>query len=370
MALRAQPRIGARTPLFTAHIQSRRANLTVILARSGRWSLGDLARATPGPGACRPRPSSRATLRPSMETLRPPAVRGEWVHGGAPSAAGSRQARRDRVRRFPRRATLSPMPRRASDGPRNAARSRRAVRRKPRLAADEIVCRLCHGVYRAITTMHLRAAHGRGEPSSVPEYKARFQLRVACSRETRRRTRNAAVALAARRGVRWSRASVLAQLGRRARAQRSLAPSRVPPTLYAAACRLFGSWRKALEKAGLEPTDHLVRGRWSRERVLEEVRRLHGEGRPLTATKVKLYARSLWLAAARHVGSWGEALRAAGLDAPQGREPGGGAADPRRDEVRLAVVGRRSCCGARSRSCRRPRCSPLRATARPPGATA
>jgi len=55
--------------------------------------------------------------------------------------------------------------------------------------------------------------------------------------------------------------------------------------------------------------------------VPSEIQRLHREGRPLTAKRVKLYARSLFMAAARPFGSWGRALKPAGLDPTDHREP-------------------------------------------------
>jgi hypothetical protein len=76
--------------------------------------------------------------------------------------------------------------------------------------------------------------------------------------------------------------------------------------LYAAACRQFGSWRAALDAAGLPlPT------KWTRERVLAIISHRHQQQMPLTAAwrdDPRLYQ-----AAIVHFGSWTDALKAADL---------------------------------------------------------
>ncbi len=113
--------------------------------------------------------------------------------------------------------------------------------------------------------------------------------------------------------------------------------------LVSAAIRYFGSWRAAVEAAGvdydsLRKTSEEQRlqkiGKWSHERILEEIRELQSRGEDLRAVMVKNKFPSLFSAAVspRYFGNWRKALEAAGIDydsllqkSPRGR--------PRRTEV-------------------------------------
>jgi len=80
-----------------------------------------------------------------------------------------------------------------------------------------------------------------------------------------------------------------------------------------------------MRRAGLDPRahrlKHRLRSRWNRARIVEEVRRLHVPGERLTATHVKRAAPELHGAAIRILGNWSAALRAAGFDPAENREP-------------------------------------------------
>jgi hypothetical protein len=82
---------------------------------------------------------------------------------------------------------------------------------------------------------------------------------------------------------RWDRESVLFELRERHKSGEPLnsgAIQRDDPGLHAAAVRHFGSYDDALRKAHVDPQDVRQRQRWTREKVLEELRafgRLHGE---------------------------------------------------------------------------------------------
>lgn len=94
------------------------------------------------------------------------------------------------------------------------------------------------------------------------------------------------------------------------------------PALAAAATRKshFGSWRAALEAAGLN-YDEIRRYRdWDEEKVIQEVRELHAAGEPLNSRDVQRSAQSLFCAAYRRFDSWDGALEAAGLDASRIRK--------------------------------------------------
>ena len=81
--------------------------------------------------------------------------------------------------------------------------------------------------------------------------------------------------------------------------------------IFSAATRRFGSWRKAVQAAGVDVGTRRRRTKWSRERVVAEIRRWHESGSPLTRVS-KEYS-TLSAAAARHFGTWSKALAAAGI---------------------------------------------------------
>jgi len=113
--------------------------------------------------------------------------------------------------------------------------------------------------------------------------------------------------------------------------------------LVSAAIRYFGSWRAAVEAAGVD-YEELRRyseeirlqkiGKWSQERILEEIRALCDRDEDLRAVIVKNKFPSLFSAAVspRYFSNWRKALEAAGVDydkvlqkSPRGR--------PRRTDV-------------------------------------
>ena len=88
------------------------------------------------------------------------------------------------------------------------------------------------------------------------------------------------------------------------------------PSLAAAATKRshFGSWKAALEEAGLD-YDQIRRYRdWSDEEVLRRVRDLYAQGKRLNAKSMEQENITLITAARRRFPSWDKALSAAGLD--------------------------------------------------------
>lgn len=80
--------------------------------------------------------------------------------------------------------------------------------------------------------------------------------------------------------------------------------------------RFFGSWREAVEAAGINYEDVSKHEYWSKERISERIRELHAEGESLSHEDAKRNHGALVSAASspRYFGSWGAAIRAAGLD--------------------------------------------------------
>ena len=88
------------------------------------------------------------------------------------------------------------------------------------------------------------------------------------------------------------------------------------PGLAAAATKKshFGSWKAALEQAGLDYSQIRRYLDWSEEEVIRRLRDRHREGKPLNAKTMERENVSLITAARRRFPSWDRALSAAGLD--------------------------------------------------------
>lgn len=80
--------------------------------------------------------------------------------------------------------------------------------------------------------------------------------------------------------------------------------------------RFFGSWRKAVEAAGISYEEVSKHKYWNRERIIQRIQELHAAGKPLSHEEAKQHYGALVSAASspRYFGSWGNAVRAAGID--------------------------------------------------------
>ncbi len=87
--------------------------------------------------------------------------------------------------------------------------------------------------------------------------------------------------------------------------------------LLRAATRYFGSWRGAVEFAGLNYDDIRRYRSWSKDRIIARIRELYDQGEDLSWRHVSTQVDPQLAAAAtkqKHFGSWREALTASGLD--------------------------------------------------------
>jgi len=87
--------------------------------------------------------------------------------------------------------------------------------------------------------------------------------------------------------------------------------------LLRAATRYFGSWRAAIEYAGLNYDDIRRYKSWTKARILERIRELHTLGEDLSWRHVSTVVDPQLAAAAtkrKHFGSWKSAVSEAGLD--------------------------------------------------------
>ena len=115
---------------------------------------------------------------------------------------------------------------------------------------------------------------------------------------------------------RWDEDSVISEIRARYRRKQSLAPTKVPLTLRAAADRYCGNWRGAIEMAGFDyESIRLHRRAWTREDLIAQVRaavklRARSADAPPLSKLVVSYHRAIQ----RLFGGLGGALRAAGID--------------------------------------------------------
>ncbi len=126
----------------------------------------------------------------------------------------------------------------------------------------------------------------------------------------------------------WTREKLVVEIKRLHKEGVDLSPTSIQKThsaLFSSARSRshFGSWRDAIEGAGLEyDTLKRVKQRWTSEDILQRIRDLNAQGHDLLDPKFKLKNRSLYLAACAHryFGSWRRAVTAAGLDHETMRE--------------------------------------------------
>jgi len=93
--------------------------------------------------------------------------------------------------------------------------------------------------------------------------------------------------------------------------------------LYLAACtkRYFGSWKAAIQAAGLDYKEIRSRRFWNKDRIVQRILELYEQGEKLVWSNIDRTHPDLYRAARRkeNFGSWRHALAAAGLSYPEAR---------------------------------------------------
>ena len=87
--------------------------------------------------------------------------------------------------------------------------------------------------------------------------------------------------------------------------------------LLDAAKRVYGTWKAAVQAAGVSYPRRNVPWKWPREKVLKEVRRRHRLGLSLRAIEIHRDCRGLGAAGEREFGTWPRAVAAAGVAYPK-----------------------------------------------------
>lgn len=117
----------------------------------------------------------------------------------------------------------------------------------------------------------------------------------------------------------WSKQSIAAEIVRMQKSGENLNYANIAQqhvALLRAATRYFGSWRAAVEFAGLDYEAIRKYKTWTKERIIERIRQLHAAGCDLSWRHVSTNVDPQLAAAAtkqKHFGSWRNAIEAAGL---------------------------------------------------------
>ncbi len=86
------------------------------------------------------------------------------------------------------------------------------------------------------------------------------------------------------------------------------------PRLYSSARKVFGSWKKALEACEIDYEKARNHKKWSRERVVREIKRLYLSGHSLRPKDLKKAGATRLISAANyHFSSWSKAVRHSGI---------------------------------------------------------
>lgn len=88
------------------------------------------------------------------------------------------------------------------------------------------------------------------------------------------------------------------------------------PVVLVSACKQFGTYRAAVEAAGLSYDKIRVKNHrlWNKAKIVTKIKQRHQNGLPINSTAVHKEDQGLHVAARRHLGSWSRALRLAGFD--------------------------------------------------------
>lgn len=116
---------------------------------------------------------------------------------------------------------------------------------------------------------------------------------------------------------RWSKdevIKVILDLQSKGVALNSGSVARRYPALAYAGRKYVGSWEEAVKAAGFDYEKIRRKSFWSQKRIVERIRELHAAGEPLHVSAAEKKHGGLVGAAAVYFGSWREAIRASGLD--------------------------------------------------------
>ncbi len=188
----------------------------------------------------------------------------------------------------------------------------RRGRKKPPLRNERylVTCGLCKARFASITWTHLVHRHHLPRRKTFGFYRPYHAAHFFLAGEVRKKQ-----ARAKRRWSRRRIIAGIRELGRLGRPLNLGAVARSDQCLADAALRIFGSWGIALGAAGIHVADVRLHESWSPELVVRRIQELEAAAKPLNSGAVQRSEDARLTAAAfAHFGSWDRALRAAGLD--------------------------------------------------------
>jgi hypothetical protein len=114
--------------------------------------------------------------------------------------------------------------------------------------------------------------------------------------------------------ARWTKERVLKELRERARKEQALASSKVGGPIVSAAIRFFGSYANAIEAVGLEyEAIKIHRPRWEREQIIAKLQELDRAGVKLNYARIRERGWGIVGGMRREFGTTARALKAAGV---------------------------------------------------------
>lgn len=206
---------------------------------------------------------------------------------------------------------------------------------------DHVTCRLCHRPFRMLTKSHLVKAHEFQSRNPLREYKEKYGLTRVRSLNTIRAQRRSLIACYVQQGRRWTKARIVTEVRKFLRSGAPFSSSELAlrfGSLRKVTARSFGSWNRLVRACGLDPARVKRPRRWTKAAILRTIRALkHNRLNRKSATKVDS---GLVNAAASKFGTWDSALRAAGRDPARVRKIRHWDPDLVLKEIRRSVRGR------------------------------
>jgi len=91
-------------------------------------------------------------------------------------------------------------------------------------------------------------------------------------------------------------------------------------TLYHTACKVFGSWKKALKESEIDYEKARNYDKWSRKKIIKTIDTIHHEGKSLSPSQLRKNGEVKIVSAAEyHFGSWRKAVEVSGCNYLNGR---------------------------------------------------
>ncbi len=180
-----------------------------------------------------------------------------------------------------------------------------------------ISCRLCLRTFQAITATHLVRKHQFDPDHPILDYRERVRTRQTRCLDSLGRLRKGIRGHFERIGRRWTRKRVVEVIRNMLKDRRPLNSAWVSEhrnDLMMAAMHHFRSWERAIRAAGLVyESIRLVRS-WSEREITDALRKMARDGEAMNSAAASRRSPALVQAARKRFGNWSAALRRVGID--------------------------------------------------------